>query len=309
MKVVGVIEFGGPGALAVHTVTDPHPGPGEARLRVRAAAVSPVDAAVRSGAMGTGDLEPPYVPGMDAAGVIDEVGPESRWEIGDEVMAIAIPLSAHGGAYVEHLVGPDESMARVPANVDMNAASTIPMNGLTATQSLEMAALEPGQTLAVTGAAGTLGNYVIELAKHAGLTVIADAAEKDRALLEGLGADHVVSRGDDVADRIRVIVPDGVDAIVDAAVMNESVLPAVRDGGAFVSVKVFDAPPTRGVTFHRVSVFGEYHSADKLDSLRGHVEDGVLTARVAETFPAAQAAQAHRRYESRGVRGRLVLNF
>lgn len=276
---------------------------------MKAVAVSPVDTAVRSGGLGTGGLEPPYVPGMDAAGVIDEVGPGSRWGIGDEVMAMALPLSTHGGAYAEHLVAPDASMTRIPANVDMNAASTVPMNGLTAMQALEMAALQPGQTVAVTGAAGTLGNYVIELAKHAGLSVIADAAEKDRALVEVLGADHVVSRGDDVAQRIRAIFPDGVDAVVDAAGMSDQALPALRDGGAFISLSFWQGPPTRSVTFHRVSVFDEYHSADKLDSLRRHVENGVLTPRVAEAFPAEQAPEAHRRLEARGVRGRLALTF
>lgn len=309
MKVTGVLEFGGPEALAVHDVVEPHPGPGEARLRVKAAAVSPVDISVRAGLLGTGDLERPYVPGMDAAGVIDEVGPGSRWQIGDEVMAMALPLRGHGGAYVEHLVGPDESMARIPANVDMNAASTIPMNGLTATHILELAALEPGQTIAITGAAGTLGNYLIQLAKHAGLTVIADASEPDRALVEGLGADYVVDRGDDVADRFLAIVPGGADAVVDAARMAENALPAVRNGGIFISVGSWAGPPTRDITFLKANVFSEYRSADKLDLLRRHVEDGVLTPRVADTLPAARAAEAHRRFEGRGVRGRIVLTF
>lgn len=309
MRIIGVSEFGGPGALTVHNVAEPHPGPGEARLRVKAAAVSPVDGAVRSGGLGTGDLEPPYVPGMDAAGVVDEVGPGSRWNVGDEVMAMALPLSPHGGAYVEYLVGADESMTKIPKNVDINAASTIPMIGLTAMQSLEMAGLKPGQTLAVTGAAGTLGNYIIQLAKHAGLSVIADAAGKDRALVEGLGADHVVPRGDDVAEHVRAIIPSGVDAVIDAAALSEKALPAVRDEGVFVSLKSWEGPLDRGVAYRGVSVLSEYRSADKLDALRRFVEDDVLTPRVADVLPAEQAADAHRRLEARGVRGRLVLAF
>lgn len=309
MRIIGVSEFGGPGALTVHNVAEPHPGPGEARLRVKAAAVSPVDGAVRSGGLGTGDLEPPYIPGMDAAGVVDEVGPGSRWNVGDEVMAMALPLSPHGGAYVEYLVGADESMTKIPKNVDINAASTIPMNGLTAMQSLEMAGLKPGQTLAVTGAAGTLGNYIIQLAKHAGLSVIADAAGKDRTLVEGLGADHVVPRGDDVAEHVRAIIPGGVDAVIDAAALSEKALPAVRDEGVFVSLKSWEGPLDRGVAYRGVSVLSEYRSADKLDALRRFVEDDVLTPRVADVLPAEQAADAHRRLEARGVRGRLVLAF
>lgn len=310
MKVIGVTEFGGPDALGVHEVDEPHPGPGEARIAVKAAAVSPTDTGVRSGGRDPGSAAPPYVPGMDAAGVIDEIGDGSRWRVGDEVMAMALPLTGHGGAYVEKLVGASDSMAAIPAGTDFAAASTLPMNGLTAWQILEFVDLEPGQTIAVTGAAGTLGGYLIQLARHAGLRVIADAAPADRALVESLGADVVVDRGDDVADRIRSATGGrGADAIADAAVMNEKALPGVRDGGAFASVRYWRGEPERGITFHRASVFDEYHSADKLDSLRRLAEDGVLTLRVADTFPAARAAEAHRRLEAGGVRGRLVLAF
>ncbi|MQA17050.1 MAG: zinc-binding dehydrogenase, partial [Pseudonocardiaceae bacterium] len=185
----------------------------------------------------------------------------------------------------------------------------LPMNGLTARQALDMLGLAPRRTLAVTGAAGTLGNYVIQLAKHAGLTVVADAADKDRALVTGLGADHVVERGDDVAGRIRAVFPDGVDGLVDAAVQNEKALPAVRDLGGFATVRFWDGSPDRNITLHKVRVFDEYRSHDKLDELRQLVEDGVLTLRVADTVPADNAAEAHERLEAGGVRGRLVLTF
>lgn len=311
MKVIGVTEFGGPEALAAHTVPEPHAGPGEARIRVHAAAVNPTDTVLRAGTRGGRGSQPPHVPGMDAAGVVDEVGEGSPWTVGDEVMAMALPGGAgeHGGAYVEKLVGPWESMARIPEGTDLVTASTLPMNGLTAHQALDLLGLEPGRTLAVTGAAGTLGGYVVQLAKHAGLTVIADAAAKDRALVEGLGPDHVVERGDDVADRIREILPDGVDGLVDAALLNEKVVPAVRDGGGFVTVRGWEGLPGRGVTFHKVLVVKEYRSHDKLDELRQLAEEGVLTLRVADTLPADDAAEAHRRFEAGGVRGRLVLSF
>ncbi|GAB3563550.1 quinone oxidoreductase family protein [Spelaeicoccus albus] len=310
MKVIGVTEFGGPDVLGVHEVEEPHPGPGEARIAVRCAAVSPTDTGVRAGGRDPADATPPYVPGMDAAGVIDEVGADSPWQVGDEVMAMALPLREHGGAYAEKLVGASDSMARIPANTDFAAASTLPMNGLTAVQILEFVDLEPGQTLAVTGAAGTLGGYLIQLARHAGLRVIADAAPADRSLIESLGADVIVDRGDDVSDRIREATDgSGADAVVDAAVMNEKAVPAVRDGGTFVSVRYWKGEPTRGITFHSASVFEEYHSGAKLDRLRQLTEDGVLTLRVAGTFPAAQAADVHRQLEAGGVRGRLVLTF
>lgn len=309
MLVIGVESFGGPEALAVHGVPDPHPGPGEVRIRVRAAAVSPTDTVLRSGGHRLEGRRPPHVPGMDAAGIIDEVGEGSVWHVGDAVMTMALPRGEHGGAYAELLVAPDESVARIPANTDFAAASTLPMNGLTALQILEVLDLQPEQTLAITGAAGTLGNYVAELAVHEGLTVVADAADKDLELVESLGAGHVVARGADVAQRIREFFPDGVDALVDAAVLNEKAVPAVRDGGGFATVRNWTGDPGRGIAVHPISVPREYRSAGKLDRLRRYVEDGVLSLRVAAVLPAAEAAEAHRRLEAGGVRGRLVLQF
>ncbi len=264
---------------------------------------------MRSGAYDMSRSEPPYIPGMDAAGVIDEIGADSSWKVGDEVMAIALPLGDHGGAYAEYLVAPDDSLARIPADSSLQEAATIPMNGLTAVQILELAALEPGQVLAVTGAAGLLGNYTIQLAKQQGLIVVADAAQKDHELVQGLGADHILERGDDLAARIREIFPDGVDAIADTALLHDDVVPALRDTGVFVSVRGWKGEPTRSIRFEAVWVFDEYHSQAKLDALRQAVEDGILTPRVAAELPAEEAAEAHRRMEAGGVRGRIVLTF
>lgn len=309
MRAVGVSTFGGPEALAVHDVPEPHAGAGEVRIRVRAAAVSPVDAGVRSGRFDVGELPPPYIPGRDAAGVIDEVGVGTSWQVGDEVMASALPFTRHGGAYVEYLVAPDDSIARIPAGTSFEEASTLPMNGMTATQVLELMDLQPGQIVAVTGSAGTLGGYLVQLAKRAGLTVIADAGPQDVPLVTSLGPDHIVERGDDVADRIRVIAPEGVDGLADAAGLQERVVPALRDGGVFVSMRGWKGEPTRGIRYEAAVSSKEYHSRAKLDALRQAVEDGALTPRVAGVFPAEDAAEAHRRLEAGGTRGRFVLTF
>lgn len=310
MKVIGVTEFGGPEALRVHDVPEPHPGPGEARIKVAAASVNPTDTVVRAGVRGRGDQQPPHIPGMDAAGVIDEVGEDSRWQVGDLVMAIALPFGEHRGAYAEYLVGPDDSMARSPAGMDLPHAATLPMNGLTAMQILERLDLRPGQVLAVTGAAGTLGNYLVQLAKHAGLTVVADAAEHDRILVAGLGPDHIVPRGDDVAERIRELFPDGVDGLADTAVLQGKAAGAVKDDGGIAAVREWhDDEPGRGIAVHPIRVALEYHSGEKLDRIRALAEEGVLVPRVAITLPAEEAAEAHRRLEAGGLRGRIVLTF
>ncbi|AMM19680.1 alcohol dehydrogenase [Frondihabitans sp. PAMC 28766] len=308
MRVIGVNEFGGPEKLETVERPEPHAGFGEVRIAVRAAAVSPTDSLSRSG-LGAPMAGPPYVVGMDAAGVIDEVGEGAPFAVGDEVMAITIPAKEHGGAYAEFVVGPWQSVSRIPSGHSLEEASTLPMNGLTAVQALEKLALPAGATIAVTGAAGTLGAYVIQLAKDAGLTVIADSSEKDRALVESLGAETIVSRGDDVADRILQAAPGGVDAVVDAAVQKEQVTRAVKPGGAFVSFRGWTGDGTDDVKFVVVSVGDEYLSSAKLDDLRQKVEDGVVTLRVAGTFPAAEAAEAHRRLEAGGTRGRFVLTL
>ena len=307
MKIIGVEKFGGPEALTLLDVPEPHAGPGEVRIRVKAAAVSPTDTVLRAGGSGGDHQKLPAVPGMDAAGIIDEADDDGRWQVGDQVMAIALPLGEHQGAYSEYLVAPADSVARIPDGADFAEASTLPMNGLTAVQTLEKLNLQPGQSLAVTGAAGTLGNYLVQLAKQAGLVVVADAAAKDRELVSDLGPDYIVERGDDVAGRIRGFFPDGVDALADAAVMNDKAVPAIKDGGGFATFRWWNEDPGRGITIHAVAVRDEYHSGQKLEALRRLAEDGTLTLRVADRIPAEKAADAHRRLEAGGVRGRLVL--
>jgi NADPH:quinone reductase len=308
MRVIGVNEFGGPEKLQILEKAEPHAGPGEVRIRVAAVAVSPTDTLVRTG-VNRAVVGPPYVPGMDAAGIVDEISEGSPFAIGDEVMAITIPAGEHGGAYAEYVVGPWESMTRIPAGHSLEEASTLPMNGLTAVQALEKLALAPGATIAVTGAAGTLGAYIVQLAVAAGLRVIADSSDADRALVESLGADVVVTRGDDVATRILEAAAGGVDAVLDAAVQTDAVTSAVRPGGAFMSFRGWEGDGTPDVRFLAASVRAEYTSQAKLDSLRQNVEDGVVTLRVAGILPAEEAAEAHRRLEAGGSRGRFVLTF
>lgn len=311
MRAVGVTEFGGPDALHVLELPDPEAGPGELRIRVHAAAVNPTDTVIRSGGRpGLTDVPGPYVPGMDAAGVLDQIGEgvPTALRVGDHVMAIVAPRGSHG-AYSERVVVPAESVARVPAGATDVQACTLPMNGLTVRQALDLLALAPGQTLAVTGAAGAVGGYAIQLGRADGLRVIADASAADERLVAGLGADVVVQRGDDFAGRVRKVEPEGVDAVIDAAVLNALVIPAVRDGGQIATVRRFAGSSERGIAFHPVLIRNYLREQAKLDRLRQQAEDGQVTLRVARTFPAADAPEAHRILEAGGTRGRLVLEF
>ena len=311
MRAAGVTEFGGPEALHLVDVPPEPLGPGEVRLRVQAAAVSPTDTHLVAGAYADRDpvTTPPWVPGMDAAGVVAEVGDGvEHVRPGDLAMGIVLPHGAHG-AYREDLVLPGDSVVRAPRGADAVAASTLPMNGLTARMALDRMALRPGQVLAVTGAPGAFGGYVVQLAKAEGLTVVADASEADEQLVRELGADLVVRRGDDVAARIREHVPSGVDGLADGSVQGATVLPAVRDGGAVATVRGYKGDGQRGLRVLPTRVARAALDRPGLDRLRQQVEDSVLTLRVARTFPASDAAEAHRVLARGGIRGRLVITF
>jgi len=311
MRAAGVTEFGGPGALHLVDVPAEPLGPGEVRLRVAAATVNPTDTYARAGAYADRDpvKQPPWVPGMDVAGEVVEVGEGvDHVAPGDAVMGIVVPSGAHGG-YREDIVLPGNSVVRAPAGADAVAASTLPMNGLTARLALDLMALSPGSVLAVTGAAGAFGGYVVQLAKADGLTVVADASEADEELVRGFGADVVVRRGDDVAQRIREAYPDGVDGLADGAVQDALVLPAIRNGGGLATVRGYRGDGQRGIEVHPTLVRRVAEDRAALDRLRQQAEDGVLTLRGARTFPAEEAAEAHRVLEAGGVRGRLVLTF
>jgi len=298
--------------LRVFELPDRHAGPGEIRLAVHAAAVNPTDTFTRIGARHEmmKHLEPPYVPGMDVAGIVDEIGPgtETDLRIGDRAMGIVVPFGQHGG-YSDSIVLPATSVARAPAGATLAEAATLPMNGLTARKALDMLALPPVSTIAVTGAAGAFGGYVVQLARADGLRVIADAAEQDEELVRALGADVIVRRGDDVAARIREVVPEGVDAVADGAVQHTRVLPAIRDGGALAAVRQFEGESERGITIHQVWVREYQHEQAKLDRLGRQVEAGEITLRLAATYPPERAGEAHARLERGGTRGRLVIQF
>ena len=312
MRAVGVLNFGDPDVLQVVDLPEVHAGQGEVRIRVHAASVNPTDLMLRNGSRAEAlkDINPPHVPGMDIAGVIDEIGPgdETELAVGTAVMAMVVPLADHG-AYRESIVLSLDSVVKAPEGFSHAEASTLPMNGLTARQSLDQLGLLPGQTIAVTGAAGAYGGYVVQIAKHEGLRVIADASAADEPLVKSFGADIIVPRGDDFSEQVRKVVPDGVDGVADGAVLSELAVGAIRDGGAYAAVRGWAGTGERDITFHRTSVRTYDHRSDLLDQLREFAETSVVTLRVAGIYEAEQASEAHRRLEARGTRGRCVIVF
>jgi NADPH:quinone reductase-like Zn-dependent oxidoreductase len=303
----------------VFEVPEPHAGRGQVRVRVHAATVNPGDRYLRTGAIAHRAPGPPFVPGMEAAGVLDEIGERTVTDlrVGDRVTAMTMPLLKDAAGYAEYVVLPAEWVVRAPAGRTLDQAATLPMNGLTARQALDLLALPPGATLAVVGAAGVVGGYAVQLAKADGLTVVADAAPADAGLVGSLGADVVVPRGEGVAERVLRAVPGGVDGVLDGAVIGSAALaPVVRPGGGIATL-LEEGPKAaereelerRSVRLHMVNVPDYLGDRARLDRLRAQAEDGTLTLRVAGAYPPDRAAEAHRRLEAGGVRGRLVLHF
>jgi NADPH:quinone reductase len=313
IRAVGFTEFGDPSVLRVVTVPMPEPGPGQVRVHVAAATVNPTDLGFRHGGRRLPEgVSPPYIPGMELAGVVDATGPSvSSWRAGDRVIAAVSPWERGGGAQAEYRVVDADQLARVPDGISLEAAATLPMNGMTVRTALDMLALPPGSTLAVTGSAGAVGQYAIQLGTHDGLVVIGDAAPgPDEELVRSFGAAHVVPRGGQaMAAAVRALYPSGVDAVLDAALLGPAILPAVRDGGQLLAVRPFQGETERGIKISLVLVGQHLHEGSRLASLVDLVSQGVLTLRVAEVLTPDRAPEAHRRLEAGGVRGRLVLTF
>jgi NADPH:quinone reductase-like Zn-dependent oxidoreductase len=304
-----VTRPGGPDALGELDLAAEPIGPGQVRIRVSSATVNPADAMIRARPRQDA-ADAVRVPGMEVAGVITEIGPavERPFAIGNAVMAIVVPSGEHGG-YRADLVVPARSAARIPAGLSDVQAATLPMNGLTARLALDTLALPAGATVAVTGAAGVVGGYVVQLAKQAGLVVIADAARQDETFVRECGADEVVPRGDDFAAVVRRHHPGGVDGLLDAAALEAAALPAVKDGGTVVALRGYQGDGTDRVRVAPIFVRDYVTAAAELDRLAELAGDGRLTVRVAGRLPASRAADAHRSLEQRGIRGRFVLQF
>ncbi|MGV9454655.1 NADP-dependent oxidoreductase [Streptomyces sp. NPDC003635] len=293
MRAAVVTEFGGPEVVRVVESAVPEPGARQVRIKVSAAGLNPVDAGVRAGVFGGAGKTIGL--GWDVAGTVDAVGVASSWSVGDQVVALDYGMANPLGTHAEYVVVPADAVALAPVGVDAVAAATLPLNALTAAQALDQLGVAAGDSLLVTGAAGAVGGYAVQLAGQRGISVTGMAREKDEELVRSLGASEFVTEG-----RAR-----GFDAVLDAAVLGAAALEWVRDGGAYVGV-IPQAEPeaVRGVRVGAVEV-----SADgaRLGELVRLVEDGVLTLRVDSTYALDDAVKAHVRLGEGGLRGRVVL--
>jgi NADPH2:quinone reductase len=309
--------------LVVGELPDPEPGIGEVRVRVRAAGVNPADVKRRAGAGGRSMTAARVVPGDDGAGVIDRVGPRvPAARIGTRVWVHSANHGRPNGTSAEYVVVPADQAIALPDGTSFEAGACLGVPALTAHRAVFGDGPVAGRTVLVTGGAGAVAHYAIELAKHGGATVLATAStpDKRRAALAA-GADHVVDyRRDDAAGEILALSGGGVQRVVDVAFgANLPLTTAVIATNGTIAAYGSDTVPEpalpfyplmrRGVTIRLVRVFSM--PAPALRAATEHVSrllaDDVLTHPIARIRPLAAIAEAHRLVESGAGIGKVLL--
>ncbi|MFB7629376.1 NADP-dependent oxidoreductase [Streptomyces sp. NPDC056149] len=297
MKAVRFHQFGGPEVLEIVELPDPHPGPGQVRIAVRAAGVNPSDWKKRRGLMDEGL---PQTLGYEAAGVVDELGEGvADVAVGDRVFG----FSAEGAAQAELAVL--SHYAPIPQSLGFADAAALPAAIETATRALDQLGVASGGTLLVNGASGSVGSAAVQLAAVRGARVIGTASPANHDYLRSLGAEPV-AYGEGLAERVRALAPDGVGRALDVA--GSGVLPELIElAGAperVVTIADFAGAQEHGVRFSRGDAGRAVHVLAEIGAL---IEAGRFALPVAQTFPLAEIAEAHRASEDGHVRGKLVL--
>ena len=295
MRALLYDHFGPPDVLHVGDIPEPHAGPGQIRIAVRAAGVNPWDWKVRQGGMI--EVEFPYVPGVDVAGIVDEVG-EGVEDVhaGDAVFGNAVRAgSAEFAVLARH--------AHKPEGMSFAEAAGYPTVCEAAVRSLDLVGVGEGTTVVIEGATGGVGSAAVQFAVARGARVIGTTNEEGFDYLRGLGGEPT-TYGDGLADRVRALT-DRVDAGFDTAGKGgvRALIELTGDPAKVVTTADFDAADL-GV--HVTSKPSAWHALAEAAAL---FEQGRFTLPVARTFPLEEAAEAHRLSETGMVRGKLVLTL
>jgi NADPH:quinone reductase len=314
MKAMVIKAFGGPEVFEPRELPRPEPGPGELLVRVRATSVNPVDFKIRR-AGGWAGVKPPAVIGWDAAGVVEGVGPGVRdFRAGDEVF-YSPDIFAGPGSDAEYHVADERIVDRKPASLSFEEAASLPLAGGTAWDGLVVrGAVRPGETVLIHGAGGGVGSLAVQIARACGARVVATTGAASLSLVRALGAAAAVDHraaGAEAALR-EAVGREGVDVVYDCVGGDwlERSLPLVKEHGRLVTIvesvrfSSFDELFGRNLALH--FEFAP-RRRDKLEGLRKLVEAGLLRPVVDAVLPLAQVAEAHRRLEAGGLKGKIVL--
>jgi NADPH2:quinone reductase len=300
-------SFDGPPALS-DDLPAPSPADDEALVRVHASAVNPVDAAIAAGQLkGMFEYEFPVVLGRDYAGVVEQIGAGvTRYTAGDEVFGF-IPHAnptVHDGSWAELIVVPEDNyVASKPPNVGLAEAGAAPLAGITAMLGIDALALSEGDTVLVVGATGGVGSFAVQLAVHAGATVIAPALPEDEEYLRGLGVGELVDRNADIAAAVREQHPDGVDALLDVI----SYTPQdFEEGAAALKAGGLGATPlsAAGDGPGRTNIMA-IPSPENLARLAGLLDAGILRVHIQNSYPLEQAGDALQALGATHTQGKL----
>ncbi len=301
MKTMQFDEYGPPEVLRPAEAPDVHPGPGQVRVRVRAAGINPVDWKIRSGVSRRAiPVALPHVPGMEAAGVVDELGPDvTGVALGDEVFG----ATTTGGAAEQAVLS---EWARKPAEMSWAVAGGLPMAVETAARGLDVLGEMQGKTLLISGAAGGVGTAAIQLAQDRGARVIGTASEDNLAYLGSLGA-QPCAYGPGLVERVQALAPDGIDLALDVA--GHGVLPDLLTlTGSPERVVTFIDPDAAdfGVVFTTGAEGRAFYALSRAAELW---DQGRFTMPIAASYPLTELAEAHRASETGHVRGKLVVEL
>ncbi|WP_165979733.1 NADP-dependent oxidoreductase [Kocuria rosea] len=305
MKALTYARYGGPEVLELTDLPEPKVPPGWVLLKVRSAAINPVDWKIMAGGLDPlMEVQFPVVPGWDVSGVVEAVGIDvPEWAPGNEVISYARTDWVHGGTMAEYVALPARLLAPKPASVDWDRAAALPLAGLTAYQALGRLEVAAGDVVLVHNASGGVGGYAVQLAVARGARVIGTASEANHEYLRGLGAEPV-AYGDGLPERVRELAPDGVDVVVDlVGGVVEQTLAVLKDGGRHASV-ADDAVEAHGGTWMWVRP-----SAEDLTELGRLVDRGALRIELARSVPLAEGVEAYRLSQEGHVRGKIAVRM
>lgn len=301
-KAYGFSEYGGQETQQWLDLPIPAPGPSEMRVAVHAAGVNPVDWKIRAGYLeSVMSLEMPAVFGSEVSGVVEEVGQDvDGFAVGDEVLGNVAPGS---GGYAEYTLVTASTVAKKPVHVSFTDAAALPVAGATAYDAMRQLALPSGATLLINGIGGGVGVIAAQLARDAGITVIGTGSEAKRELAESLDA-TLVTYGGGVAQRVRQILPEGVDAVLD--LVGGDALRAVAALGSSGDHIVSTADPDT-VAEVGGTVVERARTGEVLAEVAQLVAEGKVDPHVSDVLPLDNAPEALHGVESGHSRGNVVL--
>ena len=304
MKAVRIERYGNEEVVEIADVDRPKPGAGQVLVKVKAAAVNPVDWKIREGLGEMFGLKPPLILGCEVAGTVETVGDNVEdFSPGHDVYGY---LGAYSGGYAEYVAAPASEFVRKPKQINFDAAAAVPVGALTASQGIfDHGKLTSGQRILITGASGAVGSMAVQLANVIGAHVIGTGSGRNEEFVRGLGADEFI---DYKKGKFEEEVSD-VDVVFDTvgSETQDGAFRTLKRGGVLVSTV---NPPSEekakqfGVKGAMVMVTPK---PDQLAEINRLVETGKLKVRVAKVLPLAEVKKAHQLSASGHADGKIIL--